>query len=264
MTNNLIQVYSDIYIHLWNKIPEIEPSAKYLFLAGNICQLNNNLIFLFFDYCSKKWEKVFYIPGNTEFYSQKKNYQTLDFEYNLKIREKYKNIFYLNDTFISLNDEIDIYGSIFWPIPLYKSTYEAKSYIDEFTQINYFKNGKNIKFDLQFIKELSDNSVLKLKEFLNKSNKKIIILTHFPPFYDDDQYQLSHIKEPFKLINTIFSWKKEIIDQIKITNIVCWICGHTRYSYDIYKFNCNFISNQVGYKKDFGTTNLKKDGLFII
>ena len=179
MTNNLIQVYSDIYIHLWNKIPEIEPSAKYLFLAGNICQLNNNLIFLFFDYCSKKWEKVFYIPGNTEFYSQKKNYQTLDFEYNLKIREKYKNIFYLNDTFISLNDEIDIYGSIFWPIPLYKSTYEAKSYIDEFTQINYFKNGKNIKFDLQFIKELSDNSVLKLKEFLNKSNKKIIILHLF-------------------------------------------------------------------------------------
>ena len=31
-----------------------------------------------------------------------------------------------------------------------------------------------------------------------------------------------------------------------------------------YNFNCNFISNQLGYKKDFGNTNLKEDGLFII
>ena len=33
----LIQVYSDIHIELWNKIPELPVKAKYLFLAGDIC-----------------------------------------------------------------------------------------------------------------------------------------------------------------------------------------------------------------------------------
>ena len=260
---NKIQVYSDIHIDSWKKIPELIPTANYLFLAGNICQLNNTLFFPFFDYCSKKWEKVFYIPGNIEFYSLKKNYQTLEFEYNLKIKERYKNVFYLNDTFISLDDEIDVYGSIFWPVPNYKSTYEAKLYIDDFTQIKYFKNGKNLNFDLQFIKELSDTSLLKLTDFLNKSNnhtknKKVIILTHFPPFYEGTNFKLLNS-------NLNFSWNNQIeFEKMNLNNILYWISGHTHWSYTINKFNCNFISNQLGYKKEIGTTNLKEDGLFII
>ena len=83
-----IQIFSDIHIELWNKMPEIPVKAKYLFLAGDIIQLNHLLFYEFFDYCSVNWEKVFYIPGTHEFYSKRKNYNELNFEYKLKFKEE--------------------------------------------------------------------------------------------------------------------------------------------------------------------------------
>jgi hypothetical protein len=67
-----VQIYSDIHIELWNKLPELPVNSKYLFLAGDICRLTHPLFYPFFDYCSSKWEKVFYTPGNHEFYEKGK------------------------------------------------------------------------------------------------------------------------------------------------------------------------------------------------
>jgi hypothetical protein len=44
-----LQLYSDMHIEIWNKIPDIPVKAKYLFLAGDICQLNHPLFYNFFD-----------------------------------------------------------------------------------------------------------------------------------------------------------------------------------------------------------------------
>ncbi len=98
-----IQIYSNFHLELANVFPRILPIAKYLFLVGNIGKLSYKLLFIFLDYCALKWEKIFYIPGNYEFYSGKKNYNTLNFEYDLKIKERYKNIYYVNNypTFIN-------------------------------------------------------------------------------------------------------------------------------------------------------------------
>ena len=105
-----IQIFSDLHIELWNKLPVMQVKSKYLFLAGDICFLNHPLFFPFFDYCSLNWEKVFYTPGNHEFYSKKRNYGELDFEYKLKIEERYKNVFYLNDEFVSLDENVNVYA----------------------------------------------------------------------------------------------------------------------------------------------------------
>ena len=90
----LVQVYSDIHIELWNKVPILPVKAKYLFLAGDICDKNNPLFYMFLDYCSEWWEKVFYTPGNHEFYVRNKNYNQLLFEYKYEIEGKYKNIYF--------------------------------------------------------------------------------------------------------------------------------------------------------------------------
>ena len=78
-TKIAIQIYSDLHIELMKQFPQIQPTSKYLFLVGDICQLNHPLFFKFFDYCSPLWKKIFYTPGNHEFYSGKKNYNELDF-----------------------------------------------------------------------------------------------------------------------------------------------------------------------------------------
>lgn len=67
-----IQIYSDIHIELWNKMPELPVKAKYLFLAGDVCTITHPLFYPFLDYCSLHWKKVFYVPGNHEYHIKKR------------------------------------------------------------------------------------------------------------------------------------------------------------------------------------------------
>ena len=177
-----IQVYSDIHIELMKDIPPILPTAKYLFLVGDICNLNNKLFFKFFDYCSPLWEKIFFTPGNHEFYSGKKNYNVLDFEYDLKLNEKYKNVYYLNRKCVSLNDDIDVYGCVFWTIPQYLST-STSIYMNDYREIKQFSKSKcyNIPIDSSFMNNLAEEDFKSISKHLNNTTKKLIILTHFPP-----------------------------------------------------------------------------------
>ena len=167
MSKILIQVYSDLHIELMKNFPQLKPTAKYLFLVGDICQLNHPLFFRFFDYCSPLWDKIFYTPGNHEFYFKKKNYNQLNFEYDLKLKERYKNVFYLNRNSVSLNDEIDVYGCIFW-------TCSYNSALNDYREINQFSEIKtqNIPIDYNFMKQLSDSDLKSISEYLNKTTKK--------------------------------------------------------------------------------------------
>ena len=85
-----VQIYSDLHIEEWNKLPFLPVTAKYLFLAGDICQKNNPLFYDFLNYYSFNWEKVFYTPGNHEYYNKKKNYNELLFEYKYDIEKNIK------------------------------------------------------------------------------------------------------------------------------------------------------------------------------
>jgi predicted phosphodiesterase len=259
-----VQLFSDIHIEMWNKLPEINVDAKYLFLAGDICQLNHPLFFPFFDYCSSRWEKVFYTPGNHEFYSNKKNYNELCFDYKYKIQERYKNIFFLNDESVSLNDDINVYGSIFWTNPNFISTCEAKIYSNDYNCIKYFNKSKNsvVNWDINYVKELSKNMYDSLKTHLEETEKKTIVMTHFPPLREGTSNP-KYNKQPDN-ITTYFSWNDNTTNQLNLQNVPLWMSGHTHWSYDIKKNDCRFISNQLGYKNEIGTTNINVDGIYEI
>ena len=250
MTNKIsIQVYSDIHLELGKEIPKILPTARYLFLAGDICKLNHKLFFAFFDYCSPLWDKIFYTPGNHEFYSSKKNYDTLDFEYNLKLREKYKNVYYLNNNFAVLNDDINVYGCVFWN-EYYN--YPSLSYLDDdYININQFSKSKgyNIKINNVFINDLATKELDHIKNYfkINKtSNKKTIMMTHFP----------------LMKIENINDFKNS--NHLNLESVPLWISGHTHKSHDLNYGDTRLLSNQVGYKKQLGYTGLFQEGNFEI
>ena len=234
MTKLKIQLYSGLHLELTKVFPRILPLAKYLFLVGNIGKLSNTLLFNFLDYCTSRWEKIFYIPGNHEFYSGKKNYDTLNFEYELRIKERYKNIYYLNKNFVSLNDEIDIYGSVFWTNP------PDDIYINDYREIKQFSETKkyNIPINSIFMKKMSDNEVKSISTYLNNTKKKVIIITHFPPIED------CIINEKCLNYKIYFAWNN-ILKELDLKNIILWISGHTQLSYDkIYNNSIRLISNQ--------------------
>lgn len=264
----LIQVFSDIHIELWNKFPKLPVKSKYLILAGDIGQLNHPSFYPFLDYCSGNWEKTFYIPGNHEYYSKKKNMTELEFEYKYYIESRYKNIFYLNNSVAELENDINIYGSTFWTNPPFTSTDDAKTYVNDYNLISYFKQGLDqvVKLDVSKVRELSNDSIKQLQDYLSGENKKTIVVTHFPP----QQVHTSHPKYRLqgKLMKNYFSHPDGSLNNFgNISNILCWISGHTHYSYDFTSpEGVRLISNQLGYKNECisGDTRFNEDGLYEI
>jgi len=279
ITENIIkvQIYSDLHIDLWNKIPNLPVHAKYLFLAGDICKLSHPLFYKFFDYCSSNWEKVFYTPGNHEFYNRKKTYNELDFHYNLKLVERYTNVHYLNNSSTSLNEDIDVYGSTFWTKPPFRSIDEAKYYINDYNNIRYFDPEKRYPKDItiHYMDYLSSESYKGIQEFLNERTKKCIIMTHFPPLSyqtSNPKYNISTISRSNMtndLISSYFRWPDDTIQKLLCSEnkSVCplaWISGHTHWSYDLHRSGVRFISNQLGYRDEIGLTGLNEDGVYNI
>jgi predicted phosphohydrolase len=257
-----IQVYSDLHIELWNKLPELPVKAEYLFLAGDISQLNNPFFYPFLDYCSSRWKKVFYTPGNHEFYSKKLNLHALEFEYKYRIENKYKNVFYVNNNFVELDENINVYGTTFWTISTFKRTCEAKKLINDYHNISYFNNttNKEVDLDITYVNKMSDESFIKLQKYLIDNTKKTIVMTHFPPIRSGTS-DPSYLSEN-RIVNSYFAWPDDTLSKFKLSNVLCWISGHTHWSYDIIKENVRLISNQLGYKSEYGTTGINENGLY--
>jgi len=262
--NLAIQVYSDIHIELWNQLPNLPIKAKYLFLAGDICNKNSPLFYKFFDYCCLNWEKVFYTPGNHEFYVKNKNYNELLFEYKYEFENRYKNLYFLDNDVVKLNEDIDVYGSTFWTKSPFNSTYEAKQSINDYNCIRYFSQYKRhvVDLDTSYVNELSEKSYNTLKEHLHNTTKTTIVMTHFPPIRTatSDPIYLAQQRKA----NLYFAWPDETINNLNLTKVPLWISGHTHWSYDISKNGSRFIGNQLGYKSEIGRTGINEDGLYEI
>jgi hypothetical protein len=260
-----IQVFSDIHIELWNKMPIIPVKAKYLFLAGDICNITHPLFYPFLDYCSTNWVKTFYVPGNHEYYIKKKNYNELIFEYKYKIGERYKNVYCLNNDYISLDEEnINIYGATFWTKPPFSSTYDAKMYVNDYNWISYFKQGQDqvVDLDIQYVKKLSDESFTSLQEYLSETDKQTIIMTHFPPCRKGTS--APRYLADNKITNLYFAWPDITLKSFKLDNVITWISGHTHWSYDFIENGVRLIGNQIGYNTEVGRTGLNEDGVYEI
>jgi len=262
----LIQVFSDIHIELWNKFPQFPVKSKYLILAGDIGQIDHPSFYPFLDYCSSNWQKTFYVPGNHEYYSKTKNITELELEYKYSIEKRYTNIFYLNNSVAELENDINIYGTTFWTNSPFWSTDDAKTYLNDYNFICYFKPGVDrvVPLDVAKVNSLSKDSIKRLQNYLAGENKKTIIVTHFPP----QQSGTSHPKYRSQgiIMKNYFSHPDKSLNNFKNTeNILCWISGHTHYSYDFTSpKGIRLISNQLGYKSEVEETGINEDGLYEI
>lgn len=269
-----IQIYSDLHLELTKSIPEIVPRSPYLFLAGDISRFNHPSFREFLSYCNTRWKKTFYVFGNHDYwapnsYLQKIKREAKDF---LKTNEL-TNVFILDNDFVSLDDSLIIFGSTFWTKSPFITEYEGKMYINDYNMIRFKRNMIDIRpYDLapKDVNEMYFEDYSKIYEVLNTNeltkDKKVIIMTHFPP----QQTNTSHPKYSLqvKMLKNYFSHPdKTIKDLDNISNILCWISGHTHYSYDfISSDGVRLISNQMGYINEAmsGESGFKQDGLFEI
>ena len=118
-TKLIFQLLSDIHLELVGDVRVIKAMAPYLFLAGDITNVNHKSFSKFFKYCNDNWIKTFYIPGNHEYYSKSNTIHEIKNKMNKYFEDnKLNNIVFMDNNTYEIEPNIFIIGSTFWtPAP---------------------------------------------------------------------------------------------------------------------------------------------------
>lgn len=224
------KIYNDASNYLEIPTKNDKNDISILVLCGDIGslykieQLEN---FLF--QVSRRYNFIFYIFGNNEFYYEKEYPYKLSYEKLIErgknISTRIKNLYILDNESILIEDYIFV-GCTLWSnikgrLPKYFK-------IIDFTEIKY----KNLFLkDIDYIKQ----SIY----YSKKNNKKLIVMTHYPPIFNK--------KNEGKNRNDLYS--NNLYNLIYDSNILYWIHGHNHIS-ECFKINNTLvISNQKGKKE---------------
>ena len=137
-------------------------------------------------------------------------------------------------------------------------------FVNDYNYITYFNKvqNKTVPLDINYVKELSRGSFTQLETYLNTTDKKTIIMTHFPPIQSGTIEP--SILEKNSILNLYSSWPDETLDKVNLSQVLLWISGHTHWSHDFEKKGIRLISNQVGFKNELFMTTATEEGLYKI
>lgn len=233
-----IQYASDLHLEM-NNIKDfskvIKPVAPFLALVGDIGHIQKLSYRPFFDYVSSEFEKVFYVPGNHEYYSVEPSdtFHKLDVEMKY-FCDSYENIHYLvrnSYKFDHLN--VGIIGSPFWT-PHFSSTNiqisKNQSLFSEYSNVLH-------QVDYTYI----DNICRKYKNTYTQT----VVLTHFMPSF-------SLISNKYRNYPNNHNFASHS-DHLFNHNIQCWIYGHTHEASSKTIKNTFCTSNPYGHNNKFQT-----------
>ncbi len=250
-----IQYCSDLHLEFphnreYVKNNPIIPTGEILLLAGDILPfalLDKQPDF--FDLISDSFEKVFWVPGNHEYYGSDINDRSNSF--CEKIRS---NVFLVNNYEEKISDVNFIFSTLWSKISeqnrllIENILYDFKSISDkkEKLQVTKFNELHQLSFD--FIQQI----LLK-----NKNERNIVISHHVPTFLNyPDQFIRSSINQGFAT---------ELFDLINESSIDYWIYGHHHTNTPDFKINnTNLITNQLGYVHFKKNKTYRSDAIFEI
>ena len=234
------QIASDLHIEYKNNdVPDpltfITPISDYLILAGDIGSFYKiNQLKKFLSELCKHFIKVFYIPGNHEFYTfnEYKPVPINNLLYRMyELENSINNLFILNRASIII-DDICITGCTLWS----KLEIEIPKYIVRINGITNKIYEENHKNDLQYIE--------KMIQYSQNNNLKLLVITHHCPTYK----VLDNIKKKDKIISLYVSNLDNLLTSEKVNT---WVCGHIHKNFDFYTENgTRIVGNQKGKLKD--------------
>ena len=230
----LIQYISDIHLEFLSKIPKIKPMAKTLVLAGDIGYPFSGIYKQFLVEMNNKYNKVFLITGNHEFYNLGKNENKSYDDINNQIKyiiesNNLKNVSFLDNSY----EDYD--GYRFVGTTLWSKLYNDDNRINDMEMIkefNYDIYNEMHKIDCEFIEEI-----------LEDTSKPIVMITHHLPSYT----LIAEKYKKYEKYNQYFAshCEKYIKDPIKL-----WIYGHT-HAENISEINgVKMVCNPKGYPSE--------------
>jgi predicted phosphodiesterase len=229
-----IQYVSDIHLEFYDKVPFpllVKPNARYLALAGDIGQPSHSNYNAFFQYVSSNWDKVFYVPGNHEYYSKhpaKKwkwvKPQTME-ERDADIRSvvcQYSNVHLLSPESPSIylyKENVAIVGSTLWTHIPSELNGIIRNQVNDF---NYITKDGTMPIEESDVNLLHKQHYESLETAINYwayQKVPVCVITHHMP-----SYVLISSKYAGKTQNCCFASNCE---KIMLPHVKAWIYGHT-------------------------------------
>ena len=239
-----IQYMSDLHLE-FGGMPVPEKVGDVLVLAGDIHVGVDAVPWL--EQCALKFDKVFYVLGNHEYYGQKywKLHQAIEAsfagysvntDYKLtKIFDPITNVHLLNDQVYTYKG-VNFIGSTLW------SMAQDSCPLNDFQYIKYKYSGGYGRLNQQEARQLHK----KHKNYLIDATKKLagqtnVVITHHAPSWmaNDPKYTDTVIGSGFYT---------DILEDFDPKNVTAWIYGHTHSNIDFHEHGIHVFTNQKGYE----------------
>jgi Icc-related predicted phosphoesterase len=232
-----IQYCSDLHL-------EFDKNSKYLvknplkvggdimILAGDIVPLHDEFLNdPFFDFVSKNFRQVFWVPGNHEYYYR--SISDYGISYNFKLRE---NINVLNNTNLEFEGIHYIFSTLWTRISEVNEKYIEQNVSD----FECIANGDK-KFRVADFNRLHEESLDFIKKSVEHIRERSVIVTHHLPSFlcNKAVHNRSIINEAFCVDLTEF---------IETCNANFWIYGHSHFNQKpLHIGKTILLTNQLGY-----------------
>lgn len=207
--------------------------AKYLLIAGDIAPAFYPSLHPFLNILTSQgsWERIFYLPGNHEYYSHR-GMQQVEEELNTFNMDK---LTILQRSRLDLL-EITLVGCTLWSELDENKFPEILSGYPDFSNIHV----ENKYLQWSQYQELHHQDVMWLEDEIKKeSEKPLWVATHHLP-----SYSCLHPKYKEAPLNSCFA---NHLDYLKP---VVWIFGHSHYPLDLTLNKTRYVSNPYGYSHE--------------
>ncbi len=250
-----IQYCSDLHLEFphnreFIKNHPIIPVGEILVLAGDILpftQLHEHKDFL--DLLSSSFEKVFWIPGNHEYYGSDINNRSSSF-----CEKIHANLFLVNNYEQKIKDVNFIFSTLWSKISV-EHQFIIQNTLSDFTAIR--DQGGNLK--IQKFNDLHDACFEFISRTVkkNENEKNVVISHHVPTFMNyPEQHATSKVNQGFAT---------ELFEFIHASNIDYWLYGHHHTNTPDFTINSTqLITNQLGYVKYKKNKTYKNNAFFEI
>jgi len=202
------EVISDTHLNMWKHKPDrlmkiFSLQTPNLILAGDIGDPDEPTLHMFLDLARKKYERVFYIPGNHEFYGTepgtKKN-PGIVINWFQKLDDQWSNFhFFYRRT--EVVDGIRIIGATCW------STAPTS---DKWAQMISAEGKKDVEF---------------IEQEMGRSKEPVLVVSHYPSTF-------RVVKENFLNKLTQFNYGQDL-ERLYRPPLHTWIFGHVHQRHDI-------------------------------
>lgn len=235
-----LQYFSDLHLEFFKKLKTknfdqwIVPKAKILLLCGDIGDPDTRVYKDFLEYLAARFEKIFLLSGNHEYYNKTISYT------NQKINDickQYENISFLQNSYE------DFHGYRFAGTTFWSEVSDPEHLTNDFFRIK--------DFSIETCNSLHDESKRFVDNLIQTSRLPIIMMTHHMPshrFTDPIYSRYYKYQQCFS----------SSCDNLIRPPICIWVYGHTHRSYEG-KFNqVQMICNPIGYPGENNDVDFQK------